>query len=274
LIEADDVESGLVDLLDRLTCLAATLLVHGQGEWFERVVQILAKIYSTAFAEGDARRFGYSTSINPEEVGPRVWLAVIEHVFALGSLAVRLEAWNAVRTLTLQLPKPLAAEGYDKNWLRHALTMAARADHLQKEQGDGPKQLSLLSLARNVVGRLECLRPDGIGPEDDSIFTDLTQFDLLSNVIAVDDVESQEGRIFYPNFARFRQERIQPIADRLVSDLAMRSALLRHGDELLASALLTIGKRASSEGWAFDGFMGWENTPVATFIAEHLRQAE
>lgn len=270
-IEGQDLESGLIDLLDRLTCLAAALLEHDQIQWFRRVVQALSKIYSLAFAEGDARRFGYSTQINPEEVGPRVWLAVIEHVFALGGFAVRLERWDAVRTLTLQLPKPLAEEGYDKNWLRHALTMAARADHLREERdGGGTVDLSLLSLARNVVGRLDCLRPDGLQPDDDAIFTDLAQFDLLSNLVAIDDVREQKGRVFYPNFARFRQERIQPIADRLVGDPEMRAALLHHGDEVLAIALFEVGNRAASEGWRFDGFMGWEGTPVASFVAEHL----
>jgi hypothetical protein len=270
-IEAQDIESGLSDLLDRLTCLAATLLTHGQTKWFEQVIQALVRIYSLAFAEGDARRFGYSTSIHPDEVGPRVWLEVIVHVFALGAFAMHLENWDAVRTLTLQLPKPLAEEGYDKNWLRHALTMAARADHLKEERdGGGTAEISLLSLAREVVARLECLRPDGLQADDDVIFTDLAQFDFLANLVAIDDVKEPEGRIFYPNFARFRQERIQPIADRLVGDQELRSALLRNGDSVLASALLEVGKRAANEGWRFDGFRGWEDTPVAKFIAEEL----
>jgi hypothetical protein len=271
LIEGKDLDSGLADLLDRLACLAATLLYHDQDEWFDRVVQTLVKIYALAFGEGDARRFGYSTHIDQGEVGPRVWLAVIERVFALGGLATRLEHWEAVRTLSLQLPKPLAQDGYDKNWLRHALTMASRADHLQEERDGGQKvSLSLLSLARNVAARLECLRPDGIQPEDDVIFTDLAQFDLLSNLIAIDDAKDTDGRIFYPNFARFRQERIQPIADRIATDQGLRGELFQNGDVVLAQALVEVGKRASSEGWKFDGFEDWEGTPVAAFIAQEL----
>jgi Putative DNA-binding domain len=271
LIEGKDLESGLTDLLDRLTCLAATLLIHEQDEWFDRVVQALVKIYALAFGEGDVRRFGYSTHIDPQEVGPRVWLAVIERVFALGGLATRLERWEAVRTLTLQLPKPLIQDGYDKNWLRHALTMASRADHLQEERGGGQKvSLSLLSLARNVVARLECLRPDGVQADDDGIFTDLAQFDLLSSLIAIDATKDTDGRVFYPNFARFRQERIQPIADRIVTDRDLRGELFENGDEVLAQALVEVGSRASSEGWRFDGFEGWERTLVAAFVVEQL----
>ncbi len=271
LIEGKDLESGLADLLDRLTCLAATLLIHEQYEWFDRIVQALVKIYALAFGEGDARRFGYSTHIDPQEVGPRVWLAVIERVFALGGLATRLERWEAVRTLTLQLPKPLVQDGYDRNWLRHALTMASRADHLQEERDGGQKvSLSLLSLARNVVARLECVRPDGVQPDDDAIFTDLAQFDLLSNLIAIDATEDTDGRVFYPNFARFRQERIQPIVDQIVTDQGLRGELFENGDVVLAQALVEVGGRAASEGWRFDGFEGWEMTPVAAFVAEQL----
>jgi hypothetical protein len=272
-IEGGDVESGLVDLLDRLTCLAALLLRHDVTGWFERVVDTMAKIYSLGFGPGDARRLGYSTSIGRQEIGPRVWLAVIEHVYALGGLSVRLEHWDAVRILTLQLPRPLAEEGYDKNWLRHALTMAARADHLREEKDTGGTvDISLLSLARKVTERLDCLRPDGLDAGDDSIFTDLAQFDLLSNLVAIDDVGEPQGRVFYPNFARFRQERIQPIADRVVDDPELRSALFRGGDEILARALVEVGARAANEGWQFDGFMGWERTPVAAFILEQLEE--
>lgn len=273
LIEGKDLESGLVDLLDRLTCLAAALLIHEQNKWFARVVQALVKIYALAFGESDARRFGYSARIDPQEAGPRVWLVVIEHVFALGALATRLEAWEEVRILTLQLPKPLAEDGYDRNWLRHALTMASRAEHLEEERDGGQKvSLSLLSLARNVVARLECLRPDALGPDDDAFFTDLAQFDFLSNLIAIDDAKDLDGRAFYPNFARFRQERIQPIADRLVTDQALREDLFRNGDVLLAQALVEVGSRAANEAWRFDGFEGWEQTPVATFVVEQLSE--
>ena len=50
---------------------------------------------------------------SPREKAPRVWLAIIVRVFALGGLAVRREAWQAVRTLTTQLPRPLAEAAYE-----------------------------------------------------------------------------------------------------------------------------------------------------------------
>ncbi len=148
--------------------------------------------------------------------------------------------------------------------------MVSRAQHL-KEQRDGQTvHLSLLTLACAHVERLECLRPDGIGDDYDAIFNGLAQFDILSNIVAVIDNNEASGRTFYPNFARFRQNRIQPIVDRLLIDDVMRAALGVEDDERLAVALKEIGSHAASEGVRFDGFDGWNRTPVAAFIAKHL----
>jgi hypothetical protein len=268
LIDTDDVEDGLAELVDKLTCFAATLLEYDQRDWFAQVVSAFVQIYAMPFGEGDARRFGHSTRIATEETAPRVWLVVIERVFALGALAVRRQDWASVRTLTLQLPEPLVEDGYETNWLRHALTMASRAQQFE-QRGDGQK-ISLLSLARTVIGRLVCLRPDGLGPEDDALLTSLAQFDVISNVVAIGGAESVDSRVFYPNFARFRQSRIQRIVERLISDREMREHLFPLDDEDLALALNEIGVRAGEEGWRYDGFLGWDGTAVEGFVNEHL----
>lgn len=262
---------GLNDVLDKFSCLGAVLLEYEQEEAFGRVVEVFVSIYAMPFGEGDARRFGYASRIANTEWAPRVWLAVIEHIFGLGALAVRLENWSAVKTLALQLPRPLAEDGYEHNWMRHALTMAARADHLYRDGEDGRRvSISLLSLARLVVQRLECLRMDLDGPEDDQILTALAQYDFLSNVAALGDAGSFGSQVFYPNFARVRQERIQLLAERLLSDQALRADLYPGSDEQLALALQELGARAQEEGWRFDGFTGWPHTPVQEFIDANL----
>lgn len=57
-----------------------------------------------------------------------------------------------------------------------------------------------------------------------------------------------------------------------MDDPELRSALFRGGDEILARALVEVGYRAANEGWQFDGFTGWEWTPVAAFILEQLEE--
>jgi hypothetical protein len=267
LIKRRDVDPELGDLLDKLTCLAAAFLEYELPDCFNMIIQVLSRIYSMPLAEGDAQRFGYATSIDPKEIAPRVWLAIIERVVAVGALAVRREQWQAVRALTLQRPDRLT--GYDANWLRHTLTMASRAKHLEQTTDTGGRlPLNILSLARDHIVRLACLRPDGLGPDDEEVITSLAQFDLLWNLIALDQGDTRR-RTWYPSFARFRQDRIQPLADRLISEPALRAALFTGGDESLAEALFTVGEGAAQEAWMYDGFEGWGDTPVASFIVAH-----
>ncbi len=268
-IDADDIEAGLADVLDKLICLAARFMTFDQYDWLNRIVAIFSLIYSMPLANDDARRFGYSSRIHPQETAPRVWIDVIARVFALGALAVRGGRWNVVRTLTLQHPDRLT--GYEANWLRHAVTMAGRAQHLQEQRDGRTLEISLLSIARLHAARLDCLRSDGLSDQTDELFTSLAQFDVLSNVVAIDGAGSMDGRVFYTNFARFRQSRIEPAVDRLLTDREMRDVLFTRSDQDLAAALATIGQRAEREGWPFDGFESWEHTPVAEFIAKHLK---
>lgn len=266
--------NGLAELLDKLACLAATFLVYGVQERFLEVVRVLVDVYGDAFGADDPSQFGYATSIHPNEPAPRVWLAIVERVMALGGLAVRQDNWEAVKTLAVQLPDVLIRGEYEVTWLRHAVTMASRAGHFEIEDDEGrPKSLSLIALARAVAARLRCLRPDLADAESDELLTSIAQFDVLSNVVAIGNAESISGRVFYTNFARLYQSRIQPIVERLLGDKPMRSTLFPGDDAQLAEALNVIGERATSEGWRFDGFEGWGHTPVGEFIQVNLPQA-
>jgi hypothetical protein len=269
-IDRNELDSELRDVVDKLTCLGATFLAYEQRELFARIVSALAAIYSLPLEGDDARRFGLSSRIDPEEKAPRVWLLVIVNVYGLGALAVRLGDWEAVRELSLVRPNRL--DDYDANWLRHALTMASRAQHLQEDRDDQTVELSLLSLARNEIDRLECLRLDGLAGDDDQLITSLAQFDVLSNLAAIDGSGEADGRVFYTNFARFRQDRIMPILELLLKDQDVRKAVFKRSDEDLAIALTTIARMAHNEGVRYDGFWGFDRTPIGAFIAEHSPQ--
>ena len=93
--------------------------------------------------------------------------------------------------------------GYETNWLRHAITMISRAQHLQGQQEEG--RARALSFAQAQAARLERLRPDGLGAEDEELLTSLAQFDILTNIVAVADRPDLDyGKTFYSNFARLR----------------------------------------------------------------------
>lgn len=57
--------------------------------------------------------------------------------------------------------------------------MAAQTGLLETERDTRRIQVSLLSLARDVVRQADCLRPD-LDAENDQILTELTQFDTAA----------------------------------------------------------------------------------------------
>lgn len=270
-IEAGALEDELAALLDKLAVVAAVFLEYEQPNFFARTIGVFSEIYSLPLGAQDDRNFSLNIAINPEALAPRVFLVVIERIYALGALAVRLRRWEAIRELTLQRPERI--DEYWPNWLRHALTMGTRAQQLKRQDESGRViEISLLSRAASVVEREPALHPDT--SDTDAILTSLAQFDFLSNLAAIDGAETVDDKAFYTNWARFRQERIQPVADRLVGDAELRQAIFpNHGDGDLAVALLAVGKMAHTEGMRYDGFWGWDRTPVGEFIGRN-RPAE
>jgi hypothetical protein len=271
-IERGEIDDELGDLLNKLAAIAAACIEFEQDELLERVIGVFAQIYSLPLVGDAGPRFDYSTSINPAEVGPRVFLAVLLRIYALGGFAVRLSRWGVVHQLAVQRPQRL--DDYWTNWLVHGLVMASRAQHLTERRDDGSElHISLLTLAGQLAEAQLPLHPDtGNG---DEILTSLVQFDFLGNLAAVDEAGSTDGRSFYTNWARFRQTRIQSIADRLVSDTNLRAAVVpRSNERELADALVAVGRMARQEGIRYDGFWGWHaGTLVGDFIAANIPAA-
>lgn len=266
-IDRDEIDSELGPLLDRLAALATLALEYEQSELFTRITRVFAEIYAWPLGPHDDQRFGFSTRIDPAERGPRVFLAVIERVYGIGALAVRLRRWGAVREIAVQRPERV--DDYWPNWLRHALTMASRAGHLRENQGEREVEISLLTRAAQVVENEPELRPDTA--DNETILTSLVQFDLLANLAAIDDADTTDGKAFYTNWARFREDRVLPIASRLLVDAELRRAIVRErSDAELAAAFLAVGEMAHKEGVRYNGFWGWDRTPVGQFIAQNV----
>lgn len=116
-------------LLDQVTRLAATFLELDRRTWLHRTVDSLVATFNVAF-EGEAEIIN-----EPPQRAAVLWLKIIERVEALGALAVRREAWAAVRDLASR--KPTGMHPMYASWLRHATTMANRAG-LVPTSGCGP----------------------------------------------------------------------------------------------------------------------------------------
>jgi len=249
-------EEGAAGLLDRLACLAAAFLDVGRREWFQQVIDTLVSIYGVGFENEPP-------IINaPPRQSAVLWLAIIERVVALGSLAVRRGDWWAVWELVARR-HPDMHEMYT-TWLRHAMTMASRAELLTTRDGSQEILDSLLSRSRNAARRLEWLRPD-VEPEDEKILTSLTQFDFLADLVAMADSDNKSG--IFPNFARFSPERTQPAAQRLLREPKMRKIIYPGDDQHFADALHTIDREAQCAGFRYYGWEGYTRD-VNAFIRE------
>ena len=109
------------------------------------------------------------------------------------------------------------------------------------------------------------MNADGV-PEDDGPLTSVVEFDVLSILAAIADAKSLDSSVFYSNFARFRNERVEPIIERLITDSELRGTLFPLTDKDLAFALAALDERAVHEGFRFAGFYGFRGRPIKEFI--------
>jgi hypothetical protein len=269
LVEAGD-QDELGVLLDRLACLAAIGLELDHRPVFERAVWAFTKVYEQGFDPNGVPLLSVAPPRIPTQ---QLWLAVIERVLAVGALAVRRRDWIAVRDLALQAPRGEdhangRIEGYYGNWMRHALTQAARANLLSETHQDRQVVVSLLGRALAHATRLDCLRPD-LAADDDRLLSSICQFDLLACVAGIGQGKSSGSAFFYPNFARYFAHRSEPAVRALLDDPSARAALFPDDDQALADVLRVLDEQAQQEGWKFSGWMGFEDPTIVRFLEEH-----
>ncbi|HZM84246.1 MAG TPA: protein kinase [Candidatus Limnocylindrales bacterium] len=248
-------------ILDHLTCLAATFLDLERTTWFNRTIDVLVSIYGIAF-DNEAEIIN-----QPTRSAAELWLAISTRAEALGALAVRREDWTAVAYLASR--RVSGMHRMYVSWLKHATTMANRSELLATNDGAGGRDVSVISLARELLRRLNYLVD--LDPDDDRILTSLTQFDFLAclhAVLASGDTTNASG-VFYPHFASFYGTRTQPIVQRLLTDPTLRGQIYPHDDRKLADALMLVDKYAKQVGFRYDGWEGY--TPdVIDFIRSNL----
>jgi hypothetical protein len=257
-------------LLDRLACLAAIGLELDRRSVFERAVWVFTRAYEQGF---DAKGVPLLSAAPPRIPAQQLWLAVIERVLAVGALAVRRRDWTAVRDLALQAPRGEdhpngRIEGHYGNWLRHALTQAARANLLYEIHQGRQVAISLLGRALAHASRLDWLRPD-LAADDDRLLSSICQFDLLACVAGISQGKRVGSAFFYPNFARYFASRSEPAVRALLDDPSARAALFPDDDQTLADVLRALDQQAQREGWAFSGWMGFEDPRIVRLLEEH-----
>lgn len=241
----------LATLLDRVTSLVALGLTFDKPAYSELGLEALVKIYELGFdqnglARGDA---------------PQLWLAIIERVYALGGLAVRQQKWAQVRMIANRRPRGRDFEHY-ASWLRHALTMAARARILEQEKSAG-----LLARAHNAVRAVPALRPD-VDVESEAVLNSLCQFDVFGALVNIGERKEISSATYYTNFARYYTQRAEPAFLKIIEDAAVRGQLFAGDERFLATAIARMDKTAQNESFAFNGWDGLSNPAILRFLEQ------
>ncbi|WP_345616488.1 AlbA family DNA-binding domain-containing protein [Streptomyces sanyensis] len=233
----------LPTLLNRVASFTALSLVHERTQWVTKGTDSLLSIYNL----GNELPGSAQESLT----GPRLWLSVLERVYGLGGLAVRLQDWPAVRMLA---DRRGTDQGFDwfGSWLRHGLTTASRAGLL----ASGASHSSgLIAAAHNTVREVPALHPDA-SPDDDAVLNSLCQFDALGALVVMGAAGRAATRDFYTNFARYMTQRTEPALVAVTSDAGMRQTLFDGSPQLLEESLKLLVRMADEEGFRFNGWTG------------------
>jgi hypothetical protein len=270
-----DQRADRLHALDQVALIACQAILYRQDEVYRHAVTALDKAYkarllsagSVAWAGNDAARAQH-------------YLDVFIRVLAIGALAVRREAWDLLPELSNRSVKE---GGYEwVSWLRHAVTMASRANVLQ-DTGGRSSGGQALSLARALAADSPALRPDFSTatnlPEaeelahDDWLLNSLCEFDLWWCVLALANrPDSRDGAAYYPSCAAFHQWRSQPTLTHIATEPEVRKAAFGDTpDQVIADAMLAVVKMAVGQshqygGW-WDGFA--DDPKVAAYVDAH-----
>lgn len=253
---ADELET----LLDRVAAVAALGLTLYNDELFERALSVLVAIYNVGFDQHGHTRS--DLAVQP----PMLWRLIAQRVMALGGLAVRRKNWSAVRQLALQRGR---GDDFWTNWLRHAITMAARAGLMSRREGNREIELSLIALAQEDARREDALRPD-VGPDDDALLDSLTQFDVFAAMAVFDATSRTDSRDYYPSFSRYNWSRSEPAVVALIQDEEVRAVIFPRKDEELAVAISELARLARSESFRYMVLDSWDSKVVTEFLQRSL----
>lgn len=203
--------------------------------------------------------------ISADDDGRR--LMTVERIYVVGSLAVRLGAWETVRSLAL---RPVPGNSYEtgyvySSWIRAAQVYASRAGLTADPRGD-----YLLSAARELMMEHPAMRPDltdtavppGEAAPSDPALNSLCEFDLAYCIVVTAlGTDRSSG---YPSSAAFDEDRAKLVAQKIVADPEMRHRLLPNVDDPAVADALPHLRTAIRQSASSYGTRWWAMPPAWT----------
>jgi hypothetical protein len=178
-----------------------------------------------------AYRTGDPSKDAADESELRLWESTVGGLWALGAAAVVAEDWDVLRSIVAREPEP---GGYYSTWLRHGQVMSARGSN-------DPADDNIINLG---LGNLR-LHP-GFGmtdASDDDRERAIAGFDQLA-LLVVASLDAPDRPGFYPSYAKFPAEFVEPHVIALRSPGPMREAIFPGGDDDLRAVLRDANEMA------------------------------
>ena len=245
--------------LNKWTVYCAQCLYFERADLVNDAIEKLVGVYKKLGIDDDANRRR---------------LAVVERIYVIGGLAVRLEAWETVTSLALR-PVPSETHGDQymwSSWIRHGQVLASRASLT-----DDPRGGFIISAARELMVEHPPMRPDladtQIPAEDitgsDVGLNSLCEFDIAyCFVVAAMGTQHGSG---YPSSAAFDEDRAKAMSQRIVADPEVRARLFPDVDDAtIADAIYVVYDAAIRESATNFGARWWDMPPtVAKWVTGH-----
>jgi len=246
---------AIATALDAAASLAGGVLMVKRTDLAGEVIDALKAAYDATFENRLDRR---DLAVEP----PELRLRIITRVWAIGGLATRLGHWSAVRRLAEHVPPVHDAE-YWSNWLFQGLVWAARDGLLQDPQDVRGK--SPLVIAQEHTMRLRWLHPD-VDPASEQVLSSICQFDLLSNLVAIDTAIGNNPDPFLGHFGRWYARRSDPAAVAVIENEDARAAIFPRTAEDLRRALDMIARNTEGRGHGWGGWTGYSDPRIVHFL--------
>jgi len=259
--------------LNRIALIACQAVLYRKDDVYRLAIAALERAYNARLLTANSVPW-----VGNDAARAQHYLDVLVRVLAIGGLAVRREAWELLPDLSNRAVKE---GGYEwPSWLRHAVTMASRANLLQDTDGRS-RGGQALSLARALVAESPALRPD-YGPDtilpradalahDDWLLNSLCEFDLWWCILALASrPESREAAAYYPSCAAFHQWRSQPTLTYIATEPDVRRAAFGSTtDQVIADAMFAVVMTAVGQSHQYGGW--WEGFANDPQVAEYLK---
>jgi hypothetical protein len=245
--------------VDRWAIFCAQALHFERTDLVDEAIGKLCEAYQTLGVDEDANRK------RP---------LVVERIYVVGGIALRLGAWETMRSLAL---RPVPGNTYEPDYVYSSGIRAAQVYASRAGMIDDDKPGYLLSAARELMIRHPAMRPDlpdrAVPSEEvngsDAALNSLCQFDLTYCMIVVAMGTGHSSAS--PSSAAFDENRAKPIAQKIVADAAVRQRLFPNvSDAEIAAAITSTYDVAIHRSANNYGSRWWTMPPIVeAFVTEH-----